>query len=63
MNRNLCLLEHEDGSVEAEFIKYPQYGTPYHARRLLMEKEVKRAKEVIESKDEFIIDNFCYSIA
>ena len=62
-NRDLHLIERNDGSVEAEFIKFPQYGYPHYVRRLLMGKEVEKAKEVIASGDVYAIDNFCYSIA
>lgn len=63
MKRDLKLIEHEDGSVEAEFMKYPLYGNPHYVRRLLMGKEIEKVKQIIESGNEFAIDNFCYSIA
>lgn len=63
VDRDLHLIERGDGSVVAEFMKYPEYGTPHRVRRLLMGNEVDRAREVIESGDPYAIDNFCYSIA
>lgn len=63
MERKLHLIEHNDGSVEAEFMKYPQYGTPHFVRRLLLKKEAEKARAIIEKGDIYEIDNFCYSIA
>jgi len=62
-DRDLHLIEYNDGAVEAEFLKYPQYGTPYYTRRLLMGKEIEKARKIIKNEDKYAIDNFCYSIA
>lgn len=63
MSRDLHIIEHKDGATEAEFMKFPQYGTPHYVRRLLTKREAARAKEIISRNDPYEIDNFCYSIA
>lgn len=63
IERNLKLIQHEDGCIEAEFMTYPQYGIPHYVRRLLRLNEAEKAKAIIERGDIYEIDNFCYSIA
>lgn len=62
-DRKLHLIEHEDGRVEAEFMRYPQYGNPHYVRRLLMKNEISIARKLIKEGDIYKIDNFCYSIS
>lgn len=58
--RNLILLETNNGTY-AQFIKYVQ-GRPTQTKKLLREKEIVKAKEVLKSGNAAEIDLFCYSI-
>ena len=50
---------------EVEFYKFGSFYKEgkQKVKRLLTNKEIEKAHEVINSKDEYRIDAFCYSIA